>query len=342
MRIITDLPYPINIEEPTDMNVVSAKQNDSESRWYKATVYKGSDSSWKPDEGVPTVKFRKADGHGGWYEHMRNGDPAVTISGNEVTFGAAEQVFACAGRAIVAIVWYSSEGELLSSFNIYFQVEEDPVGHFTSTDYYNVLSLQMASVLNAASNLKGLTVEANTLEFGTPATADVTGGDEDNPYHITFGIPAGPLEALTAEVTALEPGEEPTVDLTGGGTSGDPYCLDFGLPLPLVGPPGVAVQSTTPENGELVWIDTSSILSETMVPEMSLRITTSLEALPKTLEHPKINEAMSVIGAHIENTANIHGNLAYTTYNGSMEIRGTLLAPTTITMVLAEAEDLTL
>lgn len=267
MRIITDLPS-INIEEPTDLVVAHAKQSDKLTRWFRAPLLKGADPWTPPTNGTATIKFLKADGHSGWYDCLENGDVAVEVDGTNVIFGMAAQALSAAGRATVSIEWFTPAGERISGFNLYIDVEVDPNpdAHIVSTDYYNVLSVQVAAVLSAAENLTGIEVDSTTLAIGANPTVSVTGGGTQ-PYTIHFGIPAGPLESLTAEAHGLPTGSNPTVEVTGGGLQ--PFHLNLGVPVGSVGPAGIAVQDSAPTSNELVWIDTDESPEEIIVPEVN-------------------------------------------------------------------------
>lgn len=288
MRVITDLP-PIDVLEP-GLVVTHAVQNDKLTRWFRATLYEGP-SLFVPEAGATaTIKFMKADGHQGWYDQLEDGTVAVSMNGSVITFGMTAQALSCAGSTKVNVGWYHPNGEIISSFAITIIVDPDPSGSFVSTDYFNVLSLEMASVLNAARNLTGLTADAHALSAGSEPTVEVTGGGEEN-YNLSFGIPTGPVESLTVDVHGLPTGYAPTVDLSGGGEEG--YHMDLGIPVGSVGPAGIMVQSTEPENNALAWIDTSAGLDDVIVPEINDSIISDVD----TWSSSKILNAIYPVGS---------------------------------------------
>lgn len=121
--IITDIA-PLNVQRPNGMVVIHAKQSDGASRFYRAEMYDGVDP-WNPgdDTGIiKTIRYKKPDGHFGWYDTMEDGTPAVVISGNTVTFGMTEQSLNVAGRVLVDLSFYKSISadhlKRISTFNI--------------------------------------------------------------------------------------------------------------------------------------------------------------------------------------------------------------------------------
>ena len=273
MRVITDLP-PINVLEPA-MVVAHAVQSDKMTRWYRAPLLAGTAPWTPPTNGQGTVKFQKADGHGGWYETMEDGSVAVTNDGSTVTFGMAEQALSYPGNVNVAIGWYTPAGEFLTSFKVIIVVDEDPSKTYMSTDYYNVLSIEMAAILSYAESLSGIEAEAHNIAIGSDATVEITGGTEGNPYHLDFGIPSGPIESLTAEAYGLPTGSSPEIEVTGGGTT--PFNINFGIPVGSVGPAGVSVQDEEPVNGELLWVDTDEYADTVVIPEINDSIVSDVD-----------------------------------------------------------------
>jgi hypothetical protein len=86
-----------------------------------------------------------------------------------------------------------------------------------SSDYYNVLSAQIAAVLDAAAALTGLTASASGLPTGSSPTVTVTGGTASTPYNLAFGIPAGPVGPAEIPTTTIryQEGTSPTTVPTG-------------------------------------------------------------------------------------------------------------------------------
>lgn len=196
MQLITQLPG-VQLEQPGAV-VLHAVQDDSMTRWFSAPLLAGA-APWTPPAGASAViVYRRGDGAPGIYDALEDGTPAVTVSGSTVTFGLSDHALAAAGRGTLSIAFLlpaSGEAtERLGSFALVMDVQATPYPSgeiIESEPYINILSKQIAAVLEAAADFGGLTVSSTTLQPGQQATATVTGGSDGEAYHITFGIPKG-------------------------------------------------------------------------------------------------------------------------------------------------------
>ena len=196
MQLITALPG-LNLQQPNG-TVIHAVQDDSLTRWYSAPLLVGS-TLWTPPSGASAfVSYRRGDGVPGLYDRLEDGTAAVSWDGSTVTFGLSDHALAAAGRGELAICFTlpasGTATERLSSFRAILDVEATPypAGEIVESEpYVNILSAQIAAVLEAAADFAGLTVSATTLAAGKAASATVTGGTNGEPYKIAFGIPRG-------------------------------------------------------------------------------------------------------------------------------------------------------
>lgn len=218
--IITDIA-PLNVQRPNGMVVIHAKQSDGCSRFYRAEMYDGTEP-WTPGTGVSAMlRYKKPDGHFGAYDEMENGEQAITVSNNVVTFGMTEQALNVPGRVLVDLTFYQSVSaehlKRLSTFNILLDVEPAPVSDeaiVDSKDYVSVLGKGLA----AAAALIGMTVsasDAGPIDEGGTADVHVTGGpDEGTVYNFDFELPSGKRGLRGYRVSQVLPDN---VSLTPGG-----------------------------------------------------------------------------------------------------------------------------
>lgn len=255
MQLITTLPG-LNLARPNTV-VVHAVQDDTLSRTFTAQLLAG-DTPFTPPANVSAfLSYRRADGAPGWYDTLTDGSDAVTISGSTVTFTLCDHALAAAGRGDLSLILMAptggEEAARLSSFKMILDVEPTPYPAdeiVSSEPYINVLSQQIAAVLEAAADLTGLTVSATTGAAGSSATATVTGGSEGNPYHIAFKIPRGNTGATpnltigTVETVASSAQAEATIT----GTAANPK-LNLKLPRGVDGTGAVSsVMGVSPDN----------------------------------------------------------------------------------------------
>lgn len=171
---------------------ISMVQGDSNTRIILAQLWDGANPYTIPTGAAVMVRFRKPDGTGGLYDKTEGGQ-SVTVSGSTVTAPVATQMLAVAGtvRAEINIFDASAEGsekaaERLSSFSFLVEVTPSvyPDDTIISSDYYNVLSADIAKVLSAAvhspkigENGNWYTWDQETCDYtdtGVSARADVT------------------------------------------------------------------------------------------------------------------------------------------------------------------------
>lgn len=128
---------------------IKAKQNDKNSRYVEASLYSGSEF-FTPDTGALfAFRYKKPDGTAGFYDSLPDNTPAIVVSGNIVTIELVEQVLTISGNVSCELNIYNATGGKLTTFTFSIIVEKSVLADSTiiSSDYYNVLTAQIASAL---------------------------------------------------------------------------------------------------------------------------------------------------------------------------------------------------
>lgn len=196
----------LNLQQPNVATVVYAVQNDRLARHITAELVDGSEA-WEPPVGaLAAIRYLKPDGTAGFYDTAEDGSSAAVLSGSTVDMILAEQALTVAGDVLMQLNFYTGDGERLTTFLWILRVQRSVIedAEIISSDYYNILSAQIAAVLNAAESLTGMTASATGLPTGASPTVNVTGGSGGEPYNLDFGIPAGPVGPPEIPVTTSE------------------------------------------------------------------------------------------------------------------------------------------
>ena len=121
---------------------LSMVQGDSNTRIIQAQLWDGANTYTIPTGSAVMMRFRKPDGTGGLYDKTEGGQ-SVTVSGSTVTVPVATQMLTVAASA-----------QNLASFAFLVEVAPSvyPDAEIISSDYYSVLTAEIASVLAASTN----------------------------------------------------------------------------------------------------------------------------------------------------------------------------------------------
>lgn len=146
----------LNLSESIAPPTLRMAQDDANTRTIKASLWDGAQPFSIPSECVCMVRFGKPDGTGGLYDTTEGGQK-VNYSGNVVTAPVAAQMLAVAGAVKAQIDIYGGgekqQAEKLATFR--FRVEVEPSAYadakIISSDYYNVLSSQIAAAVEAGA-----------------------------------------------------------------------------------------------------------------------------------------------------------------------------------------------
>lgn len=146
----------LNLSESIALPTLRMAQDDANTRTIKASLWDGAQPFSIPSECVCMVRFGKPDGTGGLYDTTEGGQK-VSYSGNVVTAPVAAQMLAVAGAVKAQIDIYGGgekqQAEKLATFRFRVEVESSAYADakIISSDYYNVLSSQIAAAVEAGA-----------------------------------------------------------------------------------------------------------------------------------------------------------------------------------------------
>lgn len=144
----------LNMQLPNIAAVSWAVQGDQLSRRIQATLVDGS-TPWTPEAGYSgVVRYHKPDGTSGIYDVDEDGNPAVTWVGNVATVAIVQQALTVPGTVLMQLEFYDSNESRITAFGWANNVQPSAVTdtEFLSTDYYSILTLQIAGVLGASGH----------------------------------------------------------------------------------------------------------------------------------------------------------------------------------------------
>ena len=134
--------------------IIKAKQNDRNTRYIAAHLYVDGLAYPVPSGTEIAFRYKKPDGTAGFYDALPNNSPAITVSGNTVTVELVEQVLTVSGCVHCEINMYNATSEKLTTFTFEIAVEESVLtdAEIISSDYYNVLTAEIAKALQAVTD----------------------------------------------------------------------------------------------------------------------------------------------------------------------------------------------
>lgn len=134
--------------------IIKAKQNDRNTRYIAAHLYVDGLAYPVPSGTEIAFRYKKPDGTAGFYDTLPDNSPAITVSGNTVTVELVEQVLTVSGCVHCEINMYNAASEKLTTFTFEISVEESVLtdAEIISSDYYNVLTAEIAKALQAVTD----------------------------------------------------------------------------------------------------------------------------------------------------------------------------------------------
>lgn len=141
-------------------------QGDSNTRTIEASLWDGAQPYAVPDGSSVMVRFRKPDGTGGLYDTTEGGSP-ITFDGNNVAAPVATQMLAVPGEVAAEMDIYGTgtgtAAEKLATFRFIVEVAPCvlPDAEIISSDYYNILSAQIAAAVAAGEKADAALAAAN-------------------------------------------------------------------------------------------------------------------------------------------------------------------------------------
>lgn len=184
----------LDLQRPNYVTVY-AVQNDLNSRWAHVLLTDGGDAWTPPTPCYVMIRYRRPDGVCGFYDALEDESPAWVINPDgTLDIAWAQTALQVAGTAEAEINFYTGQTDKLTTACFRLQILPsafDDEAVIETEPYINVLSQQIAAVLEYAADLTGLTAAASGLPAGSSPTVTVTGGTGGTPYLLTFGIPKG-------------------------------------------------------------------------------------------------------------------------------------------------------
>ena len=169
----------VDLLDPGAPQIIHAVQDDSNSRKIAFNIYAGGAQWAVPDGTLVTVRYKKPDGTAGFYDTLPDGStPAATIDGNVVTVALVPQAFTVIGNVPVQIKLYNSAGASIATFAVVMHVSANVVSdaEIVSSDYYSVLTKQIADVLAAAEGIPGQVSAAQAAAEQAASSASAAAG----------------------------------------------------------------------------------------------------------------------------------------------------------------------
>lgn len=207
----------LDLQDVNAMVTVSAKQNDRLSRTITAQLRDGG-VAWVPGAGVAAaIRYRKADGTAGFYDTLEDSSAAYSISGSVITFTLAEQMLTVPGGVAVEINFYNSAGQRLTSFSFLLRVQASVLAdaEIVSSDYYNVLTAQVAQAVAAAEEAAEIAANLPKPSDAAPqplgsaapgASARYAREDHRHPMPSASDVGALPDDTTPADIGAMAVG----------------------------------------------------------------------------------------------------------------------------------------
>lgn len=203
--------------------IIKAKQNDRNTRYITAHLYVDGLAYPVPSGIEIAFRYKKPDGTAGFYDALPDNSPAITVSGNTVTVELVEQVLTVAGCVHCEINMYNATSEKLTTFTFEIAVEESVLtdAEIISSDYYNVLTSEIAKALQAVTDA---TEQAENAAQSAQDAADSAAMSKDwaAGQPVTYnGTPVSIAYAGTNRIASITAyGETPQ-----GGTTEAPVAL---------------------------------------------------------------------------------------------------------------------
>lgn len=179
MPLETTAALRVDLLDPGAPQIIHAVQDDSNSRKIAFSIYAGGAQWAVPNGTLVTVRYKKSDGTAGFYDTLPDGStPAATINGNVVTVALVPQVFTVRGNVPVQIKLYDSAGTSITTFAVVMHVLPNVVSdaEIVSSDYYSVLTKQIADALAAAEGIPGQVSAAQAAAEQAASSASAAAG----------------------------------------------------------------------------------------------------------------------------------------------------------------------
>ena len=192
---------------------ISMVQGDSNTRIIQAQLWDGANPYTIPTGAAVMMRFCKPDGTGGLYDKTESGQ-SITVSGSTVTVPVATQMLTVAGGVMAEVDIYAAgeddaSAQNLASFAFLVEVAPSvyPDAEIISSDYYSVLTAEIASVLAASTNPPKIGENGNWYTW-----------DQSSEKYVDTGVSAttAPVPIATTEVAGkVKPSSDFDIDTDG-------------------------------------------------------------------------------------------------------------------------------
>lgn len=175
--------FNIDIAQSPAPLVLYAKQGDSLSRFFQINFLE-SGQPWTPPAGALfAVRYGTPSLPSGWYDTIQEPDgsshSAFGLLGNVLTVEIAYEAVSVSGRNSLCVLVLDSNGYQLGAWNLALQVEITPGENAPeSTQYYSLLSAQVAQVLASVNDAEKAATLAESWAVGGTGTRE--GEDTNN------------------------------------------------------------------------------------------------------------------------------------------------------------------
>lgn len=229
MPIETTAALRVDLLDPGAPQIIHAVQDDSNSRKIAFYIYAGGAQWAVPDGTLVTVRYKKPDGTAGFYDTLPDGStPAATIDGNVVTVALVPQAFTVRGNVPVQIKLYDSAGTSIATFAVVMHISANVVSdaEIVSSDYYSVLTKQIADVLAAAEGIEGNVTAAQAAaeqaaSSASAAEGSATAASTASGQAQTAATNAGTSETNAATSASDAEGAKTAAETAAGNASSD-------------------------------------------------------------------------------------------------------------------------
>lgn len=205
MALTTIAPMRMDLLNPGAPQVIHAVQDDSNSRKVAFSLYTGGTQWIVPDGTLVMVRVRKPDGKACAYDTLPDDStPAATIDGNVVTVMLVPQVFTAAGNALVQIKLYDNTGASIATFAVILHIAHNTIAdaEIVSSDYYSILTRQIAEVLEASEGIAGNVTAAQAAAEQAASSASAAAGSATQAASSAGTASTAATQAQTAATNA--------------------------------------------------------------------------------------------------------------------------------------------
>jgi hypothetical protein len=330
---------------PNIATVSWAVQGDQLSRQIVATLVDGS-AAWEPQSGYHgAIRAHKPDGTACFYDVDESGNPAVTWNGNVATLAIVQQALTAPGTVLMQLEFYDSNNARISAFGWAMNVQPSAVTdtEFLSTDYYNILTLQIAGVLGASGHPPYINSSTkNWMLWNENAAEYVDSGFSSIGEQGPRGLQGYSISSVTKKSGTGAPGTTDVynVNLNSGSVAGTFNVYNgsdgAGSPggqVPLMDGTASAGSANAYSREDHVHPTDTSRASKDYEP---LHVSGTVSDSVLYINNTDITADMRVLECSWGTPTNVQSDITWTTTAGRITFSGTFTGSTTVDLVLGK------